>query len=189
MDRWTNRWMDGQMDRAVWSQLKIIFIINLENHVRHWIHYWSTDQVSALNHRSCHKHLSLQKMIPIVSSYFFSKLPMTNTSELAHNKTGKLKFFSTRPKWVVFYIAYIKFHSPSPVFHSPSQIVTRIGERASPSFPTGHKDGVWNIFWEPKVYIAYISVFMNTVTVGLNSTISVIIWNVGVKFLLSRSLV
>ena len=30
---------------------------------------------------------------------------------------------------------YTKFHSPRPVFHSPGQIFTRIGERASASFP------------------------------------------------------
>ena len=50
-------------------------------------------------------------------------------------QAGKLKNFSTRPNWVVSYIAYTKFHSPSPVFHTPDQIFTRIGERASASFP------------------------------------------------------
>ena len=45
------------------------------------------------------------------------------------NQAGKLKIFGTRPNWVVSYIAYTKFHSPSPVFHSPDQIFTRIGER------------------------------------------------------------
>ena len=48
-------------------------------------------------------------------------------------QAGKLKFFGTRPNWVVSYIAYIyidtKFHSPRPVFHSPGQIFTCIGER------------------------------------------------------------
>ena len=44
-------------------------------------------------------------------------------------QAGKLKFFGTRPNWVVSYIAYTKFHSPRPVFHSPGQIFTRIGER------------------------------------------------------------
>ena len=43
----------------------------------------------------------------------------------------KLNFFGTRPKWVVSYIDYTKFHLPRPVFHSPGQIFTRIGERAS----------------------------------------------------------
>ena len=32
-------------------------------------------------------------------------------------------------------LAYTKFHSPRPVFHSPDQIFTRIGEGASGSFP------------------------------------------------------
>ena len=50
-------------------------------------------------------------------------------------QAGKLKFFGTLPNWVVSYIAYTKFHSPSPVFHSPNQIFTRIGEQASASFP------------------------------------------------------
>ena len=31
----------------------------------------------------------------------------------------------------LLYIAYTKFHSPRPVFYSPGQIFTRIGERAS----------------------------------------------------------
>ena len=50
------------------------------------------------------------------------------------SQAGKLKFFGTRPNWVVSYIAYTKFHSPRPVFHSPGKIFTRIGERASASF-------------------------------------------------------
>ena len=50
-------------------------------------------------------------------------------------QAGKLKFFGTRPNWVVSYIAYTKFHSRRPVFHSPGQIFTHIGERASASFP------------------------------------------------------
>ena len=50
-------------------------------------------------------------------------------------QAGKLNFFGTRLNWVVSYIAYAKFHSPRPVFHSPGQIFARIGERASASFP------------------------------------------------------
>ena len=60
-------------------------------------------------------------------------------SAVIHKKctrqAGKLKFFGTWPNWVVSYIAYTKFHLPRPVFHSPGQIFTRIGERASASFP------------------------------------------------------
>ena len=61
-------------------------------------------------------------------------------------QAGKLKFFGTRPNWVVSYIvlySLYKFHSPSPVFHSPDQIFTRIGERASASF-----QACWGIWWE-----------------------------------------
>ena len=54
----------------------------------------------------------------------------------------KLKFFGTRPNWVVSYIAYTKFHSPRLVFHSPGQIFTRIGERASASFPAWSDNNV-----------------------------------------------
>ena len=50
-------------------------------------------------------------------------------------QAGKLKFFGTRPNWVVSCIADTKFHSRRPVFHSPSQIFTRIGERALVSQP------------------------------------------------------
>ena len=50
-------------------------------------------------------------------------------------QAGKLKFFGTHPNRVVSYIAYTKFHSPRPIFHSPGQIFTRIGERASTSLP------------------------------------------------------
>ena len=50
-------------------------------------------------------------------------------------QAGKLKIFCTLPKWVVSYIAYTKFHSPRPAFHSPGQIFTHSGERASASFP------------------------------------------------------
>ena len=59
-------------------------------------------------------------------SHYFFKLLL---------QAGKLHFFGTRLNWVVSYIAYTKFHSPRPVFHSPGQIFTRIGERASASFP------------------------------------------------------
>ena len=52
------------------------------------------------------------------------------------------KIFGTRPNWVVSHIAYTKFHSPRPVFHSPSQIFTRIGERGSASFPAWYIDGL-----------------------------------------------
>ena len=52
-----------------------------------------------------------------------------------HIQAGKLKLFGTRPNWAVYYIAYTKFHLPKPVFHSPDQIFTRFGERASASFP------------------------------------------------------
>ena len=54
-------------------------------------------------------------------------------------QVGKLKLFGTRPNWAVYYMYittwYTKFHLPKPVFHSPDQIFTRIGERASASFP------------------------------------------------------
>ena len=39
----------------------------------------------------------------------------------------------------LLYIAYPKFHSPRPVFHSPSQISTHIGEQPSASFPACRK--------------------------------------------------
>ena len=55
--------------------------------------------------------------------------------EFVGTQAGKLKDFGTRPNWVVSYIAYTKFHSPRPVLYSPGQIFTRIGERASASFP------------------------------------------------------
>ena len=47
----------------------------------------------------------------------------------------KLKNYGTRPNWVVSYIAHTKFYSRRPVFHSSGQTFTRIGERASASFP------------------------------------------------------
>ena len=49
-------------------------------------------------------------------------------------QAGKLKNFGTRPNWVVFYIAYTKFHSPKSVFHSPGQTFTHIVKWASASF-------------------------------------------------------
>ena len=55
-------------------------------------------------------------------------------------QAGKLKFFGTRPNWVVSYIAYAKFHSLRLIFHSPGQIFTHIGEQASASFPA------WSFF-------------------------------------------
>ena len=51
------------------------------------------------------------------------------------SQAGKLKFFGTRPSCLISYLAYTKFHLPRPVFHLPGKIFTRIGERASASFP------------------------------------------------------
>ena len=56
-----------------------------------------------------------------------TKVPYLKTIKVL--QAGKLKFFGTRPNWVVAYIAYTKFHTPGPVFHSPGQIFTRISER------------------------------------------------------------
>ena len=44
-------------------------------------------------------------------------------------QAGKLKIFGTRLNWVVSYTADTKFHLPRPVFHSPGQIFTCVGER------------------------------------------------------------
>ena len=59
----------------------------------------------------------------------------------------KLKYFCTPPNWVVSYIAYTKFHSARPVFHSPHQIFTRIGKRASASVPASSaaKENQWRL--------------------------------------------
>ena len=59
----------------------------------------------------------------------------------------KLKFFGTHPNRVVSYISYTKFHSPKPVFHSPGQIFTHIGERASASFPACSGISLVNLRW------------------------------------------
>ena len=56
------------------------------------------------------------------------------------------EIFGTCPNWVVSYIAYTKFHSPRPVFHSPSQIFTHIGERASASFPAWETHNIYDTF-------------------------------------------
>ena len=77
-------------------------------------------------------------------------------------QAGKLKIFGTHPNWVVSYIAYTKFHSPSPVFHLPHQIFTRIGERASASFPAwymGH--GLKLIRFYVQKYIAALAISHN----------------------------
>ena len=55
-------------------------------------------------------------------------------ANLKLTQAGKLIYFGTCPNWVVSYIAYTKFHSPRPVFHSPGQIFTRNGGWASASF-------------------------------------------------------
>ena len=77
-------------------------------------------------------------------------------------QAGKLKIFGTRPNWVVAYIAYTKFHSPRPVFHSPGQIFTRIGERASISFPSCscHAEFIWGTI---KIHLPFLS-FLYTET-------------------------
>ena len=51
------------------------------------------------------------------------------------NQCGKLNFLGTHPKTDVPYMFYTKFHSPGPIFYSPSLKCTCIGERVSISFP------------------------------------------------------
>ena len=80
----------------------------------------------------------------------------------------KLKFFGTRPKWVVSYIAYTKFHLPRPVFHSPGQIFTRIGEQASASFPA------W-FFVQTEWLVAWWHQAISSTSVGLSLVKSIVI--------------
>ena len=90
-----------------------------------------------------------ENSIPVFNSNSNSRVSNSNSIFNSTNfnsnssigiQAGKLTLFGTCPNWVVSYIAYTKFHSPRPVFHSPRQIFTRIGERASASFPAGN----WN---------------------------------------------
>ena len=85
-------------------------------------HLWTLRRVGIWHTVRCHYIWSI-----------FSKIFTKDTPYLAGWET--IKFFGTCPNWVVSYIAYTKFHSPKPVFHSPSQIFTCIGEWASASFP------------------------------------------------------
>ena len=85
-------------------------------------------------------------------------MPLDETTILAP-QAGKLKFFGTRLNWAVSYTAYTKFHLPRPVLHSRGHIFTRIGERASSSFPActpllipcwGYRNGIplFTLCWD-----------------------------------------
>ena len=65
--------------------------------------------------------------------YMYMYLTWFNLNPSMVKQAEKLKIFGTRLNWVVSYIAITKFHSPRPVFPSPGQIFTRIGERYFPS--------------------------------------------------------
>ena len=55
----------------------------------------------------------------------------------------KLNFWSTHPNTDVPYMFYTKFHSPRPIFYSPSSKCTRVGERMSISFPRWSCYDLW----------------------------------------------
>ena len=65
----------------------------------------------------------------------FDVCPLSFDVIIVWYQAVKIKIFGTRSNWAVSYIAYTKFHSCRPVFHSPVQIFTHIGEQASASFP------------------------------------------------------
>ena len=92
---------------------------------------WFSPAYAASEHY--HHHVIVQLHLELIQRH-------GNKHQQCHKLTtvplqaGKLKFFGTRPNWVVSYIAYTKFHSARPVFHLPGQIFTPIGERVSASF-------------------------------------------------------
>ena len=95
-------------------------------------HHWHLDclfnklfKLTAKKHQSS-AFLALCEGNLLVTSGFHS--------QRACDQAGKLKFFGTRPNWVVSFIAYTKFHSPRPVFQSPGQIFTCIGQWVSTTF-------------------------------------------------------
>ena len=91
----------------------------------------------------------INSMLPSVSTVLSIYYTGPVYIKMFHPQAGKLKFVGTCPKWVVSCIAYTKFHSPRPVFHSPNQIFTRIGERPSTSFQAcihSEQNETWYIF-------------------------------------------
>ena len=60
-------------------------------------------------------------------------------------QSGKQNFWSSHPKTSVPYMFFTKFHSPRPIFHSPSSKCTHIGERVSVSFPHCSNNVPWLI--------------------------------------------
>ena len=109
----------------------------------HWIlccdsvcdYGWNNSQKHRIATDQLKPHWNTDLQFPYTLSREYRMVRNWYSQLLFTSQAGKLKFFGTRPNWVVSYIAYTKFHSPRPVFHLPGQISTRIGERASASFP------------------------------------------------------
>ena len=96
-----------------------------------------------MNHESFSVTLSLYRWVKdCLHRWVMCYLHRWAMGSLHRSQAGKLNFFGTRSKWVVSYIAYTKFHSPRPVFHSADQIFTRIVERASASFSAWRGNGI-----------------------------------------------
>ena len=87
------------------------------------------ESVAQGGHFIVQKHLQARKS---GSSQIFTSQQTTYLSMYAGWET---KNFLALDQTGQSHIAYTKFHLPRPVFHSPGQIFTRIGEQVSASFP------------------------------------------------------
>ena len=93
-------------------------------HQYHWDWYLSTD--THIDTLISFLLININIMFFMLCKKYIAEKYCSHTLDF---QAGKLKFFGTPLNWVVSYIAYTKFHSPRPVFHSSGQIFTRIGER------------------------------------------------------------
>ena len=101
-----------------------------------WTKYlWQTFHGSLMRER--HQMSIISSNRDLLSFFVITQLYAVywRSVQVTLDQAGKLKNFGTRRNWVVSYIAYATLHSPRPVYHMPGQIFTRIGERASASFP------------------------------------------------------
>ena len=128
-----------------------LMVVLVATATSHWISkfnifmIWQVKKVSAKT--TCRAHTHIFKMeswnhLGRTANIFiqdiihiFASISKNICIYLANGQAGKLNFFGTHPNWAFSYIAYTKFPLPRPVFHLPSQIFTRIGGRASTSFP------------------------------------------------------
>ena len=132
--RWENAW-----DTMHWSHSIPQSISPIKLHNVHAGSFYIPESLAG----ACYLPDSTKPSPELMLTWILWQSPESISQEVLMNlicnmcletQCGKLNFWSTRPKTDAPYMFYTKFHSPRPIFHSPSSKCICTGERTSISF-------------------------------------------------------